>query len=196
MGEDILQRDAAPRPAGAVNKKKGNHISVMAGILAIMLAIVMIIFGERVLFDLNKNLNPAVVDAGTSVNQYDYKAGLQYESSALSSQRISYQSENETEYKLYRMLTHSAFVIPVFLLMFVLYYWVWHKKDDSPFKVVVVGYLVFGFWMMLRLIIEIGGYVLERFANIGVYLVLLFLAAIFTWLMIVVQKQIAKKNNG
>lgn len=196
MSEDILPKG----PSGEMNKKKTHHnISLMAGILAILLAVVMIILGERIMFDLNRSLNPVVSSSGsttTSATTFDYAAGIEYEASALSSQRIGYPTTQQTEYKLYRMLIHSAFIIPVFLLVFVVYFKLWHKNDDSPFKVVLVGYLVFAFWMILRLIFEVGGYVLEKFANVGVYVVLIFLAAIFTWLMILLQKKFSNKHNG
>ncbi|MFC1598387.1 hypothetical protein ACFL2M_02540, partial [Patescibacteria group bacterium] len=66
---------------------------------------------------------------------------------------------------------------------------------DSPFKIVLIGYLVFAFWMMLRLIFEVGGFVLEAYENVGVYIILVLLAAIFTWLMILLQKKMHKKRQ-
>ena len=164
-----------------------------------LLAIVLIIFGERVLFDLNRSLNPHAVTESeyTTLRTSDSAAisTLSSERSAVSAQRVYFPRENESDYKLYEMLIHSAFVIPVFLVMFVLYFWVWFKKSDSPFKVVVVGYLVFAFWMMLHLIFEIGGYVLEEYKNLGVYLVLIFLAAIFTMLMVMLQRKVNRHRD-
>jgi hypothetical protein len=198
MAEDILKMDqtsTASSPAGssASKAKRGHKISVMAAILTLLLAIVLIILGERAIFDLNRSFNPHVIDSPT-VSPYSYGGGYEVESSALSTADVYYAHGERSDYKLYRMLIHAAFVIPAFLLVFVLYFWIWHRKTDNPFKVVVFGYLVFGFWMMLHLLFEIAGFVLEEYQNIGIYLVLVFLAALFTWLMVVLQHRINRRK--
>jgi len=200
MSEDILKKaaEATDKPAPAPKENKLKHrISVMAVLLTILLSIVLVIFGERIIYDLNRTFNPVVVEQ----EERDTKkagsiAGYGSEQSLLSASRVYYPQENESEYTLYRMLIHAAFVIPAFLLMFVLYFWIWHRKSDSPYKIVVIGYLAFAFWMMLHLIFEAAGYVLEEYKNIGVYLILGFLAIMFTWLMIVLQKRVNKNRHG
>lgn len=216
MSEDILKADQAGQSASATapshhtKPKRGHRISIMAAVLTVLLAIVLIILGERAIFDLNRSFNPAVIEqAGAAKTGMAYPGDMMVsdsydgvygnyavETSGLSDSVVYYPFEQESEYRLYRMLIHSAFVIPAFLLVFVLYFWIWHKATDNPFKVVVFGYLVFAFWMMLHLLGEIAGFVLEEYQNIGIYLILLFLAAVFTWLMILLQRRINRKQHA
>ncbi len=198
MTQDILSKGGNPSRKNNEPKTKKHRISFVAVVLGIMLAIVLIILGERALFDLNRSFNPLAVteDERQELRRTDLSAlnQLSTDESAVTSQRVYYGRAQTNQYKLNRMLVHSAFVIPVFLLMFVIYFYIWYKKEDSPLKVVVVGYLVFAFWMMLHLLSEVGVFVLEEYKNIGVYLVLLFLAAIFTMLMVVLQHRVNRHS--
>jgi len=168
--------------------------------LGMLLSIVLIILGERVIFDLNTALNPHAISESEQADMSgsDMMLGsssLTSERSAVSRERVYYPRENKSDYRLTRMLIHAAFVIPVFLFLFVVYFWIWYRKEDSPLKIVVVGYLVFAFWMMIHLVFEVGSFVLDEYKNIGVYLVLLFLAAIFTMLMVILQRRVNHRST-
>lgn len=204
MTQDILP--GGVQPIGAAQSvppppaKKKNRISAMAAILVIFLSIVMILFGERVIFDLNRSLNPIVVEQATSSTSSNKTTlsnttSLGSERTFLSSTKVYYPKEESSEYRMYKMLIHAAFIIPAFLLVFVLYFWIWHKKEDNIYKIVTLGYLVFAFWMMLHLLLSVSSFVLQEYKNVGVYIVLIFLAAIFTSLAIFIQKKINRHKK-
>ncbi len=209
MPEDILPHGGpapapgapapqAPPPPPAKKKKTLKHkVSVMAVFLAILLAIVMILLGERVIFDLNRTINPVVVESAETTTSSSRSTYGSYSSdrSPLASTRVYYPKDQDTDYKMYKLIIHASFIIPAFLLVFVLYFWIWHKKEDSVHKVVLFGYIIFAFWMMLHLLIEAAGYVLEEFKNFGVYVILIFLAAIFTFLAMLIQKRVNQKKG-
>jgi hypothetical protein len=211
MTEDILAKDNASMKSGNTSNTtripRTRRVSLLAAVLSIFLAVVMIMLGERVIFDLNSAFNPIAVDADTVTTTSPYRGGLQLdspsisssyasESSALSASRLYYPRVQTNVYSMYKLMIHSAVIIPVFLLMFVLYFWASHRPENKQFTVIVVGYLVFAFWMMLHLLGEAGRFILQEYRNVGVYVVLIVLAAMFTWLMIVLQKRINQHHEA
>lgn len=208
MTEDILSQDTKGVPTGmSTPTSKRRRTSVLAALLSIFLAIVMILLGERALFDLNSVFNPVAVDyADVYPTSSGSSGGLRIQElsassyasdrSALSSERVYYPSSQSGEYRMYKLLIHAALVIPVFLLMFVFYFWTWRKQEHAQFKVIAVSYLIFGFWMMLHLLGEAFGFVMQEYRNVGVYVVLGLLAATFTWLMVMLQKRVNQTHGA
>ncbi len=122
MPEDILAKTA---PRASAGHKKFSAIGV---ILAIILALVLILFGERLIFDLNRWINPKIQQ------QYDYgdNNSIQYPSVGMNTLSresnvlapdvpIYYSTREKAAYLTYKLLIHAAFIIPVFLLVFLLY---------------------------------------------------------------------------
>lgn len=190
MAQDILQAtapQAVPRP------KKKHKISAMAVFLAIILAIVLILLGERIIFDVNRVANPVIQQVDNSGTSSYYPSGLVAEKSALSQARVYYPQTKQADYLLYKILLHSAFIIPIFLLTFLLYYLVYLKNEQSQYRVLVGGYIAFAIWMILRLIIETGYFVIVKYRNAAVYIILIALALIFSLLIIFIQKKLSHK---
>lgn len=204
MTEDILKTDSQSTGQQQAPKtgRPRRRVSILAALLSILLAIVMIMLGERALFDLNSVFNPIAVEksvvspsAGSGPVYYDSGNSYASDRSSLSSERVYYPSTQKTEYRMYKLLIHAAVVIPVFLLMFVFYFWTWRNKEHAQFVVIAVSYLIFAFWMMLHLLGEAFGFVLTEYRNVGIYVVLGLLAATFTWLMVILQKRVNQHHD-
>ncbi|MFH1890802.1 MAG: hypothetical protein ABIJ91_04550 [Candidatus Kuenenbacteria bacterium] len=180
-------------PQAPVHESRPKHrISFLGVLLTIILAVVIIILGERIMFDLNKTANP-MIESTMSSNQGEYYvssgANLSMDKSSLSGTRIYYPRESSGEYKMYKLLIHSAFVLPIFLLMFLLYYWLNMKRRNENWFVVVWGYMTASIWLLLHLIGETGKYVIDQYKNAAVYIILVFLAIVLTSLAVFIQKK-------
>lgn len=182
-----------PAPSGS---KARHQISALGVVLTIILAVVVILLGERIMFDLNRVANP-LVQSTVSQDEYSYDSGYQdaylaSEKSSLSSTRIYYPREDVESYRLYKLLLHAAFVLPAFLLMFLLYYFVNLKKRNPNWYVVTWAYMAGAIWVLLHLIGETGIYVVGAYKNAAIYIILVFLAVVLTSLAVFMQK---KKQN-
>jgi hypothetical protein len=161
------------------------------------MAIVIILLGERIIFDLNKAANPIVSEYTTNTGGIDYyNASLSYERSGLSQAKIYYPTNQKADYIMYKLLIHSAFIIPVFLLTFLMYYMFNVKKRQPNWFVVTYGYMVFAFWMLFHLLIEIMVVISYQFPNSAIYIILGVLVVIFTSLTVFMQKKVVNKNNS
>ena len=117
---------------------KKHRVSFLAVVLTMILAVVIILLGERIMFDLNRAANPLVKD-NVVYNNYDYtsgymgggmSAGLVMEKSSLSGARVYYYGSQSGQYKLYKILIHAAFVLPIFLLFFLVLLLVNYKEPQ------------------------------------------------------------------
>ena len=196
--KDILKETARPKVVNGKQKKQ-KSISALGVVFTMILAIVIILLGEKIIFDLNKVANPIVSDY--SYDSYDggYNSGaslgLSSERSGLSQSQIYYPTNQKADYIMYKLLIHSAFIIPIFLLSFLMYYMFNVKKRQPNWFVVTYGYLVFAFWMLFHLLIEIMMVISYQFPNSAIYIILGILAVIFTSLTVFMQKKVANKNN-
>ncbi len=194
MPEDILAK-IAPRASSTPQK-----FSVPAIILTLILAIVLILLGERLIFDLNSWINPAIEKQGSDYeySESDYGRGItapmSLEKSALAPEAsIQYPTVERSSYLTYKLLIHAAFIIPVFLLVFLLYYLVKIKQQKEGWRTVIYGFMIFGFWMMLHLLIEAGEYISSQYKSAAIYIILGTLVIILTPLAVFLQKSTARK---
>ena len=173
--------------------KTKRRVSFLGVLLTVILAVVIIILGERIMFDLNRAANPMIestISRGMSADYYMRSTDdLIIEKSNLSGTNIYYPRKQSSEYKMYKLLIHSAFVLPIFLLMFLLYYWLNLKKRNENWFVVVWGYMAASIWFLLHLIGEVGKYVVNQYKNAAIYIILVFLALILTTLAVFIQKK-------
>lgn len=191
---DLLSQTVKPD-----DTPKKHQISFLGIVFTVLLAIVLIVLGERVLFDLNRGLNP-YVEKTTTINRYDSYSlpttMMRTEYSPLSDKVIYYQTTNESPYWSYKVLIQAGFIIPVFLLTFLLYYLINIKRQDSNFRIVSYGYLIFSIWMVLHLIINLIKLAYREFPELALYLVLIVLAIIFTTLAIFIQKKVNQHRQS
>jgi hypothetical protein len=193
--KDILKETAKSKEV-KIKQKKQKTVSALGVVFTIIMAIVIILLGERIIFDLNKAANPIVSEysSGASGSNY-YGAGLSYEKSGLSQARIYYPTNQKADYIMYKLLIHSAFIIPVFLLTFLMYYMFNVKKRQPNWFVVTYGYMVFAFWMLFHLLIELMVVISYQFPNSAIYIILGVLVVVFTSLTVFMQKKVVNKNN-
>lgn len=190
MSQNILPKTP---PIAAEPEKPKHKVSVIGIILSFFLFIVLILLGERIIFDLNRVANPAV-KASASDSQYyngNYRySAYSYESSGLSNTKVYYKQTDKSKYIMYKLLIHGAFIIPIFLLVFLFYYLYNIKQANPHLKFVLYSYFCFAFWMMLHLLGEVGRYIIEEFENAAIYIILGVLVLILTPLAIFIQKKI------
>lgn len=194
MPEDILARTAPRKVAPAPRRKK--RLSAVSVILTIVLAFVVILLGERIIFDLNRVANPAIKYTG---ERMDYKEAnslkYSYEQSGISKTKIYYATDDKSGYITYKLLIHSAFIIPIFLLMILCYYIVNIKGEKDHLKVAMWAYVVFAFWMLFHLLGELGRYIIDQYENVAIYIILGLLVVIITPLVIFLQKKFVEHHE-
>lgn len=194
MPEDILARTAPRNATPAPRRKK--RVSAVSVVLTIVLAFVVILLGERIIFDLNRVANPAIKYTG---ERMDYKEvnrlKYSYEQSGISKTKIYYATDNKSKYITYKILIHSAFIIPIFLLMILCYYIVNIKGEKDHLKVAMWAYVVFAFWMLFHLLGELGRYIIDQYENAAIYVILGLLVVIITPLVIFLQKKITEREE-
>ncbi|MFA5135154.1 MAG: hypothetical protein WC505_05235 [Patescibacteria group bacterium] len=179
MPENVLPQSPPPPPP-PIQKK--HRVSWVAVLLVIILVLVLIGLGERFMFDLNRWFNPAC-------SQFcDYS----YRTTSLVQSSTTYDRES---YELYRLLIHTAFVIPVLLGAFLLYFVQHFKKSWSPKRLVLWPYLIFSLWMTLHLVFETFYFLIKQYKTLGIYIVLVLLVGLLTWLALFIQKKYHEKHE-
>lgn len=192
MTENILPQAAPGLSYGSSNEHKIPAVTVL---LAVILFIVLVMLGERIIFDLNRVANPIVEKAmsGANVNPYGMasqnSAVYASDNLALSSTRVYYRQINRPEYLLYKLLIHSAVIIPIFLVVFLFYYLYHVRQVNETLIAVIYAYTSFAFWMLIHLLGELGLYIMEQYKSMAIYIILIILAAIITPLIIFLQKK-------
>jgi len=187
MPENILPQQPPPPPTMMGKKKKKKpKVSWVAVIFVIILTVVLIILGESFMRDLNQWFNPAYSQYGggysvTSIS-YEYPAA-------------SIKSYDQGDYEMYRLLIHTAFVVPLLLAAFLLYFWLHYKKEKHPKRIIAYPYFIFAIWMTLHLIFESFYFLIKQYDKLGLYIVLIVLVALLTWLVLFVQKKWHQKHQ-
>jgi len=188
--ENILPQ--TPPPINQQKPKKKSKVSAMAVLFVIILTIVLVIFGERLMSDFNEWLNPAFDQWGSS---YTYR----YETSSIDTSSINAINDKvytRADYEIYKLLIHTAFVIPVLLAAFLLYFWQYYKKKHSINKIIAWPYFIFAIWMLMHVIIEAFYYLIKEYEKLGIYIVLIILVSLLTWLVLFIQKKYHQKHNS
>ncbi len=191
MVKNVLPKiPSAPSNKGVSSAKSNpKRFSALAIFFMILLTIVLVILGERLMIDLNDWFNPASSSNNTiTMPMYDEY----YYDDYYQPQKVYSQSDYET----YRLLVHGAFVIPVLLAGFLLYFWMYYRMKDNPKRLIVWPYFLFSIWMTIHLIGEAFYLLMNKYEKVGLYIVLLILAALLTWLGLFVQKKWHEKHIG
>lgn len=177
MPQDILPQ----KPILTQRIQKPKKTSGMSIFLAIVLGAVLVSLGEYILFDLNRTVNPAYEVCGR------YSRPSYIETKAAPSDQY-----NRDDCRNFALLIHAAFVIPVFLIAFLVYFFFYYRKPQSKYKVLAWPYFVFSCVMLAHLLIETG----VRFIGnkVGVYIILGLIAVILTGLVILLQKKFTERQ--
>jgi len=185
MEENILPK-APPAPFMSVPQtKKKKSVSGLAIFLVALLTIVLVILGERFFLDLNTWFNPAK----------DYKHQTIYYNDYYSNTSANATVYDKGDYEMYRLLVHTAFVVPVLLGGFLLYFWMYNRQKDDHKKIIAWPYFIFSLWMTVHLIGEALYFLINKYEKLGIYIVLIILATLLTFLAIFAQRKWQEKHS-
>ena len=156
----------------------------------------MVMFGERLIFDLNRYLNPVIdkeytqwknelsqqgpsrrnydmVSPKTPVRSFEMAADS---AGAVSKTRLYYAAPEKGRYMMWKLVIHAAVIIPLFVLAFVLFYF---KRKNKQLLPLLIAFMAFAFWMMFHLLGETVKFVMDEYRNVAIYVILVVLAAVF-----------------
>jgi hypothetical protein len=195
-----MENDILKQTVKTVSTSPARHkISALGVFLTIILAVILVVLGERVIFDLNKSFNPYVEKVNSGMGSSGYNSAsygpLLSENNALSRDIVYYKSSQSDQYFASKVLIQSSFIIPIFILFFLLYYFVNIKNKESNLRVVSYAYLVFAIWMIIHLVINLIRLAYRQFPQAALYIVLLLLAVVFTSLAVFIQKKVNQHNQ-
>ncbi|HCJ52223.1 MAG: hypothetical protein A2898_00350 [Candidatus Kerfeldbacteria bacterium RIFCSPLOWO2_01_FULL_48_11] len=188
--EDILPKPPPPpsAPTGmtaSMKKSRKPKVSWVAVVFVILLTLVLVILGECFMTDLNQWLNPA----------YDTYGGSYRRVSPVYDEAVLARHYDQADYELYRLAIHTAFAIPLLLAGFLFYFWFMYKRSDHPNKIIVWPYFLLTLWVMLHVILEAFYFLIEQYEKLGIYIVLILLVVVLTWLAMFVQKKWHQKHG-
>jgi len=171
-------------------RRSGPPISAVGIILTILLFVVLMFFGYKLFGDLNKSFNPHYDTCG---NRY---SGVRiYE-------EISYQVKAPTTvttcdaaaYKLNEILLHAVLAVPLLLGAVLLYFYT-HLKSEKSWGMITWAYFIMAIWFILHVLYEVGYFMVARYETWGMYVVLVPLVVVLTWLIIFIQKKVSQKRE-
>lgn len=191
-------------------KKKQSKYSALSVFMAVILFGILIMFGERSIFDLNRFLNPAVDKEYTTwmnQNQFSNKRAYDIDApkmpvrsyemaqdyTAISSTQVYYGSTERGRYMMYKLIIHAAVIIPIFLFAFVLFYF---KKKNHHLRPLLISFLFVAFWLMFHLLGETVEFVMDEYRNVAIYVILFILAVVFGVLAYYTQIKQQKKGTN
>lgn len=177
-------------------KKRKKRYSALSVFMAIILFGILVMLGERLIFDLNRFLNPVIDDDYTKyMNEQRYSGRRSYDrdmpqmkmpvrsyemsqdmSNVAPKTQIYYNATQKGRYVMYKLIIHAAVIIPVFVLAFVLFYL---KRKNYQLRPLLISFLFAAFWLMFHLLGETISFVMNEYRNIAIYVILVILAAVF-----------------
>lgn len=193
--------------------KKKQKFAALSIFMAVILFGIIVMLGERLIFDLNRYLNPVIdkeyttwknqqVDTGRRLYDIDgpkmpprsYEMAQDATNAISPSTQIYYSAEEKGRYLMYKLIIHAAVIIPMFVFAFVLFYL---KKKDVNMRPLLISFLFAAFWLMFHLLGETINFVMNQYRNIAIYVILIVLAAVFGVLAYYTQiKQHSKENKA
>jgi hypothetical protein len=202
----------APRQFIPVPPRPKSKYSVLSILLAVIFGIIVIMFGERLIFDLNRFINPAIDKEYTKKANELYQGGrrYQYESpntvmdsssmmkkslgsdsmQGVTQEKVYFSANEEGRYLMYKAIIYAAIIIPLFIFAFVIFYL---KKSNPQFKPLLMSFIISAFWLMFHLLGIVVRFVLEAYKNFAIYIILFFLLATFGFLTYYTQQKHTKE---
>lgn len=143
----------------------GPKISPITVLLSVFLTIVVIALLSQIWSDLSRLVTP---EFGADTSRYSIR-----------------QLSPAVELNL--IFAHTLFVAPLVVVALMAYLSV--KDKGSKYGAVTLPYFIGSLIMVLRLLWEIGDYVIDNLGRSGIYLVLIFLVIVFSVLIFYVQQR-------
>lgn len=202
---NVLSTGNSQNPQTAPKKKNYSALSIF---MAIIFAVVLILLGERAIFDLNRFVNPVIDKEYTNIRNNPFRGNVQYDyespktparslemavdsASAVSNTKVYYRADQKGRYMMYKVVIHAAVIIPIFIAAFILYYL---KKKNKQLKAITVSFLVFAFWMIFHLLGETMKFVMDEYKNFAIYGILIILTAVFGFLAYYAEARHSREN--
>ncbi len=175
-------------------KKQQKRYSALSVFMAVILFGVVVMFGERLIFDLNRFLNPVIDDDYTKfMNEQQYSGRRSFDldspkmpirsyelsqdmAGVVSNTQIYYNTVQKGRYMMYKLIIHAAVIIPAFIFSFMLFYF---KRKNYQLRPLLTSFLLAAFWLMFHLLGETTNFVMNEYRNIAIYVILLILAIVF-----------------
>ncbi|MDD5342216.1 MAG: hypothetical protein PHH01_03115 [Patescibacteria group bacterium] len=166
-----------------IAQPKKHATAPLAIVLIIILTVVLILLGERVFSDLNKAFNPEYGGCRLS----SYHPAVLYESATPIYQSVNCQT---ADYRTNEIMLHSAFAIPILLGAIILYFFTHLRTTGQPYyRGLTWSGVVFAFWLLVHVVIELAAFLVVQQKTLGVYLVFIFLIIILTGLIVFLQRR-------
>lgn len=201
----------APTAQQAVAMKRSKpKYSALSIFMAVVLFGILVMFGERLIFDLNRNINPVIDNEYTewkNLRNYNQRRSIDYDApktpvrsfemtqdsvSAVSQTQIYFPTKEKGRYLMYKLIIHAAVIIPLFVLAFVLFYF---KRKETKLKPLLISFLCFGFWMIFHLLGETIAFVMNEYKNIAIYVILVVLGIVFASVTYFAQAKLHKDGE-
>ncbi len=141
----------------------GPKISPITILLSVFLTIVVIVLFNQIWSDLSR-----LVTSGLGADLPRYSSGTL-----------------SPTVELNMIFVHTLFVVPLVVVALMVYLSV--KDKGSKYGAVTLPYFIGSLIMVLRLLWDIGDYVIDNLGRSGIYLVLIFLVVVFSALIFYVQ---------
>ena len=182
--------------------ESGKKYSFWGALTTVILVVVILIFCNRLIFDVNRLVNPVVNreygdfkknrSESIDVKKFDgAEMSAEILDGPFSEVRLYYPKKEENRYLMYKLIIYSAIIIPLFIMSFVLFYF---KKGNYSWRLIVVGIFAVSAWLMLGLLRSVISFIMESYENFAAYVVLAILILFFGGLTIYFQsKHIHKK---
>lgn len=152
----------------------GPKVSPIAVLLAIVLTIAVIFLLNQVWNDLAR----LVLPSGRQYTGFDY----------------SYRYlKGNPQLALDLIFVHTLFVVPLVIVAIIIYLAV--KDKGSKLGAITLPYFIGALVMLLRLLFDIGSFVVSNYGRLGVYLVLIFIILTFSILVFYVQREWEKRHE-
>lgn len=169
ISQNLHQSTHVPPP-----KEKLTGISIL---LSLFLAIILIILGERGLYDLNRLFNP-------HYNDCNQAAFLITRGASCPAENFAFQN----------VLLHSYVSFPLFVIFLILMLYLRHHRlntwQRALFRVSGVVSIFFG----LQFLAEAITYLLKFHTLVGIYVTLVLVATILIYLVIYLERRASKKR--
>jgi len=171
MDNPSFQPMAQP-PMPPIKKSVHSPLSIL---FMIILTGVLIIFVEKIMYDVNRSFNP-------------------YSPYSTSTSYTTTHAYTQDKYETSRLLIHTGITLPI-LLAALLFYLLHERKAGSGAHVVSWSFFATGFWLCIRLLGEIFYFLIRKYESLGVYVVLAVLASVLIWLVVALQKRYSHQSN-
>lgn len=172
---DVLQN----APPAAPRKPETHRGKGLGFVLGIFLFAMLVAFGERLIYDLNRNVNPYTCSPTDSYPVYNYR----YQNGQTDDTR----AEVCGSYKMTRLLLILALVVPLVVGAFVLYI-KFAFQHQGRYLTLAWSFIAFALWMFSHLFVETAYFLLQQYKTVGIYAVLVISIALLTVLTLVLQK--------